>query len=375
MNCGYCYAQGGDYGGGERRISPSLAIRKVSEVANVHHIIKSIQFIGGEPLLNLPAIRAVCEFSTKLFKEGVLDERPNLSAVTNLTVLTDEHIAVFCEYDVSLTISLDGDKDIHDITRPTKTGKGTHQTILNNIDRLKKANIKYSFEATYTKAHYDKSITIVQILKYLSSFSPERIDVTVVSTDKKSVLGFSNKKEQQIIVQYHIEAIDFVLRELSNGRIVPYGFLSDIIGYIKTESSQYFCPAGISNLAIASDGNIYGCHMFTNNNNYLVTDICKGETNGKSDVFMDIPVILTNNETTYLKKKQFSQCQECWVFLWCRGCLGNMEIRSPSQPKPFNQHCELMKRSFEYVIQRLPDAIDMYVNAIQKPNKANALGQ
>jgi uncharacterized protein len=58
LGCKYCYALGGDYGGSAIQISPELAVAKLRDAAQAHNVIKLVQFIGGEPLLNIRAIEA-----------------------------------------------------------------------------------------------------------------------------------------------------------------------------------------------------------------------------------------------------------------------------------------------------------------------------
>ena len=47
LNCKYCYALGGGYGGSTMHITPDLAVSKLRDVAREHGFIKLIQFIGG----------------------------------------------------------------------------------------------------------------------------------------------------------------------------------------------------------------------------------------------------------------------------------------------------------------------------------------
>ncbi|MGA9214177.1 MAG: SPASM domain-containing protein, partial [Methylocella sp.] len=104
---------------------------------------------------------------------------------------------------------------------------------------------------------------------------------------------------------------------------MPYGMLIAIIAQMTVRATDYICPAGVSNLAVASDGDLYQCNMFTNNSAYRTSITAKVEVLTKADI---------------------AECRECWARPWCRSCVGEMEIRSPGDPHPFPEHCETLRR-------------------------------
>ncbi|MCI0466522.1 MAG: radical SAM protein [Beijerinckiaceae bacterium] len=135
LGCKYCYALGGEYGGSASRIKPKVAVSRLREAAHEHRFIKLVQFIGGEPLLNLPALAAVADEAGVLVQEGILSNRPALGVVTNLTVLSSYHIDLFTKHGFSMLVSIDGPEKIHDELRPatiyltTEAGSGMIEAI------------------------------------------------------------------------------------------------------------------------------------------------------------------------------------------------------------------------------------------------------
>ncbi len=132
-----------------------------------------------------------------------------------------------------------------------------------------------------------------------------------------------------------IEAINFSIDEFEKGNVIPYELLGEIIAQITVRATDYICPAGVSNLAVASDGDLYQCNMFTNNPAYRTSISAKAEVLTKADI---------------------AECRECWARPWCRSCVGEMEIRSPGNPQPFPEHCETLRRGIQTVVARLPRA-------------------
>jgi radical SAM protein with 4Fe4S-binding SPASM domain len=150
-------------------------------------------------------------------------------------------------------------------------------------------------------------------------------------------LGFNEHGDWRVVVRMQLEALNFAIDEFEKGNIMPYGLLSEIIGQISAPATDYFCPAGVSNLAVASDGDLYQCNMFTNNSAYRTSIAAKTEVMTKADI---------------------AECKECWARPWCRSCVGNMEIRSPGDPHPYPQHCETLRGAIAIVAQRLPGMLD-----------------
>lgn len=385
LDCSYCYAEGGNYGGKLLLMDEREVLTRLMQIVQKHDAITLVQFIGGEPLLNLPAIRTVCETVNSLVTTGALKKQPRFAVVTNLTVLTEKHLEAFKEFEITVTVSIDGPDYIHDKQRPKKIAlTGTHAIILENLARLEIAEIPYAFEATYTRLHLQNNVTFVDLLEYFSKWKPNRIDITSVSVSEKSELGFCTEDEQRLVVKYQLEALNYALDRLSKGHVVPYGYLSEVVGLLKSEGSDHYCPAGDSNLAIASDGEVYGCHMFTNKKQYRVGEFTNSQSFPKARdtrsslgrKFEAIPIVVESPTVIpFPTKSMVPGCNQCWARRWCRACLGNMEIRSPSKPVPFNLHCELTKHSLELVLQRLPAVIDDFGTIVDAERKPGRVGK
>lgn len=333
LGCKYCYALGGEYGGSASNITPEIAVSRLREAARAHRFIKAIQFIGGEPLLNLPVLTAVTEEVGTLVQEGILSNRPSLCTVTNLTVLSIDHIALFTKHGFSLIVSLDGPEEIHDALRPTKGGRGSHSKIVTNIQLIRQEKIPFDIYCVYTYRHMEAGISIIDLLRYFSTIGANTIEIVPVSTVPRDRLGFNQHGDWRAVVDMQIDAINFSIDEFEKGNIMPYGLLGEIIGQLAVRATDYICPAGISNLAVASDGDLYQCNMFTNNSAYRTSITARAEVMTKADI---------------------AECRECWVRPWCRSCVGEMEIRSPGNPQPYPEHCETLRRGIQTVVNRLP---------------------
>ncbi len=80
----------------------------------------TIEFQGGEPLLNFPVLKHTVEYAKERNKE--LGKDLKFSVVTNLSLMDDEILDFMIAQGVGLCTSLDGPKVLHDKNRPMVGG-------------------------------------------------------------------------------------------------------------------------------------------------------------------------------------------------------------------------------------------------------------
>jgi uncharacterized protein len=92
-----------------------------------------IGFYGGEPLLNFPLIKKTVDYARKRFEGWDL----SFNLTTNLTNMNSDILGYLIDQNIRLSISLDGDKHNHDAKRVFVDGRGTHDTIMENLQEIK----------------------------------------------------------------------------------------------------------------------------------------------------------------------------------------------------------------------------------------------
>lgn len=342
LGCGYCYAKGGDYGGPPKIMSEQTAVEKLSEAAQAHRSIDFIQFFGGEPLINYKLMSIIVERARQLVKDGVLEFEPKYGIVTNLTLMRDEVAHFLKNIKCDVVVSLDGPEDIHNKLRPTKKGQNSHRTVVNNIKKLSKMGVVIDIEVTFTNAHIKSGYTVLDMLQYAMQFGPNMIQIATAA-DNNPEIGFKTPDSQDACIKMHLDALEYAIKELKDGRVIPYGLMREMIQAIVADREdnanvagrREYCTASTSNMSISADGSATACHMFTNNSKYEV-DI------GGSGLRENI-----------ITRDDHGQCQVCWARHWCTACVGNFEILSPGDPKPTRTHCEVTRKGLAFVLSEL----------------------
>ncbi len=94
----------------------------------------NLGFYGGEPLLEFGLIKKCIEYA----EEKGEGKRITFNITTNGTLIDEGTIEYFEAHDISMTISLDGPKEVHDKNRRfAGNDTGTFDRIMENLDMIK----------------------------------------------------------------------------------------------------------------------------------------------------------------------------------------------------------------------------------------------
>jgi uncharacterized protein len=133
-SCAYCQVSRRNVGQTDFDMSPDTARAAVAMAFRSPSPRLKLEFQGGEPLLNLPAVRLVVEEAERLNRaEG---RRLAYVIASNLALLDDEVLTFAERHGVSFSTSLDGPADLHNRNRP-RAGRDSHQRTLASVARIR----------------------------------------------------------------------------------------------------------------------------------------------------------------------------------------------------------------------------------------------
>jgi uncharacterized protein len=124
-----------------------------------------LSFYGGEPLLNIKTMKKIIEYSRKRFTGWILE----YNMTTNLTLLDDFILDFLLENKVNLMVSLDGDRSNHDSKRVFVNGKGTHDIVLKNLEKIKKRDNDYFNKNIMFSTVYSLDLPLKNLHKFFSA--------------------------------------------------------------------------------------------------------------------------------------------------------------------------------------------------------------
>jgi len=271
------------------------------------------------------------------------------------------------KHDMSVVVSLHGPAEVNDATRPYKGGRVSTDRVLRNLESLRENGIVFDIECTFSKIHWDKGFSALKTFLYLADLGPCLVKMTNV-THPNPEIGFNSSSDISRVLKENLELLDYALDALvTEARLVPLGFLTELIGALKSTSEElssgggcgasggHYCNAGFGNIAISSDAKVYPCHMFTANSAFEM-EIVDGQI---------------ARQPKMASKHDHEECMSCWASKWCVACPGAMEFRRPGQSGPSAVHCGLMRGGLKQVFAAL--SADSTVFPQSDPNHSAAV--
>lgn len=351
LACKYCYAHGGNYG---KNCFDSMKLdtlkNSIKTVLKVYpEGINYIQFFGGEPLLNKEVLERGIEYINNYMAEKRL-ELPKYTIVTNGTLVDDKTIDLFEKYFTSVTISLDGEKEINDASRVFKSQqKSVYESVVNAIEKINSRKRSYllALEVTVTPYH---------IKKYVKNKSIDSIsELKKLGIDTFQISPVFHTDDEYCLERENIQDVkDFFERwviETFNGKSDLKGKFYSVGSILKAISKKCYsgnnCGAALTDIAIDTDGSIYPCFMFIGYEDYKIGNVNCFEYGQIKEINKKVRHKLINANNNY-------KCNNCWSKKLCSHsyghCIGARLLVNGKIDEPVHIFCELGKTAIEAAI-------------------------
>ena len=283
LRCGYCYADKGAYGQARTQLAPGLAERIAETFLARFERIGTIQLFGGEPFLNLRGVDGFCRHVAAVCeREGA--PLPRFTAVTNGTLASDAVIRVVNDHRIALTVSLDGNRAIHDAQRVFAGGAGSFDRVVAGVKKLKAATGQpRQVEATFTAAHLAAGFSIADFMRFLAAeLGVRRLHMPWILGEGAydgAGIAPTDANVAQLAHAYR-DAVDASLAALESPELADTVLLSQVDDAIRAALAgrapaprTHLCPAGGGTLSVGADGRVTPCFMFTNKPGFELADV------------------------------------------------------------------------------------------------------
>jgi len=122
-----------------------------------------LTFFGGEPLLHTPPIREITRAAWEICRDSNI--QMVMGIVTNGVLLTPELVDDLVPYGFKwVKVTFDGDKDAHDHKRVWHNGRGTFDTIYNNLCAIR-GKLKIGIGGNFDEENYESMYQLLERLK------------------------------------------------------------------------------------------------------------------------------------------------------------------------------------------------------------------
>ena len=283
---------------------------------SVDSLKRNVGFYGGEPLLQFELLKRVVEYS----KERLKGKPLSFTITTNGSLLTDKVVEFLDGNNINTLISLDGPKEVNDKNRVFKNGYGTYETVIDNINKIKK-----HYPLFYKKISINMVVDpnndvdcINTVAVDLDDFNSNNISTNFIdNTDEQVVASnkFVMKSEYQNFLAYlsHFSLYPKVnLSPLGRNNLTTV--LSDIQRFYAAQELPYQtapggpCVPGKNRLFINVDEELYPCERVNETGHMCIGTLDNGFDYKKAAGILNIGSLTTEN------------CKNCWAIRHCNMC-------------------------------------------------------
>jgi uncharacterized protein len=357
MKCVYCQANSVDPNLKKYDMDIKTAKKTVDFIFQSPSKCLTIEFQGGEPLLNFEIIKYVNEYAKELnkkYKKNLI-----ITVVTNLNFIDDKKLDYLIKNEIDICTSLDGPKFIHDANRSLVGGGGSYDGVVKWIKKIKK-----EYDEKSIKRNINALITITKkTLDYPKAVVDEYVKLNIKSIHLRSLtnLGCASTSWEKIgyspeeFIKFWKKSLDYILKLNQKGMIIKermtFIMLKKVLN--KRGASDYLdlrspCGAAIGQLLYNHDGKIFTC----DEGRMVGNDIFKiGHVNQK------YKEVLTSKQTCGIIASSVNDCSICDSCVYqpycglCPVCnyfeQGSIIAKIPSTPR-----CKMYKAMFDYIVEK-----------------------
>ena len=338
LACRYCFADEGEYHG--RRALMSYEVGKkaldflVANSGNRRNL--EVDFFGGEPLMNFQVVKDLVAYGRSLEKEH--DKNFRFTLTTN-GVLLDDDIMEFANKEMgNVVLSIDGRKEVHDRMRPFRKGAGSYDLIVPKFQKFAESRHqdKYYVRGTFTHNNLDFSKDVL----HLADLGFKQISVEPVVAQDTDSYAIREEDLPQLMEEYENLALEMVRPHGTEEDFNFFHFMIDLEGGPCVAKRLSGCGSGTEYLAVTPTGDLYPCHQFVGNTDFLMGNVDDGVVNTElRDEFKSCNV--------YAKEK----CRECFARFYCSGgCAANSYNFHGDIHNAYDIGCALQKKRVECAI-------------------------
>jgi uncharacterized protein len=311
LRCRYCYLVGKNK---SARLDLAIAQKAIDYLLRERDLVKEpsvvLDFIGGEPFIEIELIDKICDyFKFRAFEE----DHPwfnsyRFSFSTNGLLYGDDRVQRYISKNkshVSIMITVDGTRSKHDLQRVYPSGKGSYDDVVGNIPLWLK---QFPDSSTKVTVSSDDIPHIKESVLHLWKLGIKEVNINVVFEDVWKP-GDDARFEAQLV-----SLADEIIEEKLNDKY-SCSFFSRSIG-LPYRDNMNWCGAG-KMLAVDHRGNFYPCVRFVGfslqkRGPLMIGDCFSGIDRNKLRSFLTLDMV----------SQSPAECIDCEVATGCAWCQG-----------------------------------------------------
>lgn len=338
LACKYCFAGKGEYRGTKELMSLDIGKKAIDFlIANSSTRTNlEVDFFGGEPLLNFDVVKNIVDYAKGL--EDKYNKHFRFTLTTNGVLLNDDIMEYLDRNMDNVVLSIDGREEVHNNMRPFPNGAASYDKIIDKFIKFAKmrGQERYYVRGTYTHHNLDFALDVL----HLADLGFKQISVEPVVADKAEDYAIREEDIPVLFEQYDYLAGEIVKRHNTENDFNFFHYMIDLEGGPCVYKRLSGCGSGTEYLSITPKGEIYPCHQFVGNEDFIMGDVISGIK--RSDIREKFASC-----NVYAK----AECKECFAKFYCSGgCAANSYNYGGDILANYEIGCSLHKKRIEDAI-------------------------
>lgn len=338
LACKYCFAGEGEYHGQRSLMSLDVGKKALDFlVANSGNRVNlEVDFFGGEPLMNWQVVKDLVAYGRSLEEQN--HKKFRFTLTTNGVLLDDEVLEFANKEMANLVLSVDGRKEIHDRMRPHRGGQGSYDEVLPKYKKAAKSRnqMDYYVRGTFTRNNLD----FAEDVKHLADEGFEQISMEPVVARPEEDYALRMEDVPAILEEYDELALEYIRRKKEGKGFNFFHFMINLEGGPCVAKRLSGCGSGTEYLAVTPWGDLYPCHQFVGQEEFLMGNVEEG-------------ILRTDIRDKFKACNVYAkdQCRDCFAKFYCSGgCAANAYNNSGDINGAYELGCELQRKRIECAI-------------------------
>ncbi len=341
LKCNYCFASQGNFKGAKTLMTYDVGVKALDYLAKSSGNRKNLEvdFFGGEPLMNFDLVKDLVSYGRKLEKE--YNKKFRFTITTNGVLLDDDKMEFINENMENVVLSLDGRKSVNDNMRKTVSENGSYDIILPKIKKMVelRKDKDYYVRGTFTNKNLDFGKDAIHFLE--EGF--KKISIEPVVTPESEDYALREEHLEDILREYENFSKEYIKLKSKDPDFMFFHFMIDLEQGPCIIKRSVGCGAGSEYIAVTPEGDLYPCHQFVGEEDFLLGNLESGIRNVELQEDFKKANVFTKED-----------CKNCWARFYCSGgCHANAYYSNNDIKRPFKLGCEMEKKRIECAISIL----------------------
>lgn len=304
-------------------------------------------FQGGEPTLaGLDFFKKLIELQKRYNTKGIA---VNNSIQTNGICIDEQWAEFFYVNKFLVGLSLDGNKDIHDIYRLDYSGNGSYKTVMQTVMLFNRYKVEYN-TLTVITSHVAKRVDSIYSFYKRNGFLYQQY-IPCLDPQGEPRGQHMSSLTPKLYAQFLKTLFDLWYRDVKRSEFVYIRYFDNLVGMVKGYPPENCGMAGFCarQLVVEADGGVYPCDF------YVLDEYKIG--NLVTDSFEKIEENRLHLGFVEQSRVVDESCRSCEHYPICRGgCRRDRDFKGKLERSYF---CEAYKEFFPYVSKRLIELAKM----------------